>query len=52
LNFLTGREHVWFVWPMLGWGIAVLMHGLGAFVFGPGGPLYDRLLDRERRHDI
>jgi hypothetical protein len=52
VNLLTSRQHIWFVWPMFGWGIAILMHGLGVFAFGPEGRLYGRLLDRERRHEV
>ena len=52
VNLLTSRQHIWFIWPMFGWGIAILIHGLGTFVLGPGSPLYGRLLDRERRQEI
>ncbi|MEO8517222.1 MAG: 2TM domain-containing protein [Flavobacterium sp.] len=31
LNLLTSPEHLWFYWPMLGWGIGVLFHGLRVF---------------------
>jgi hypothetical protein len=52
VNLLTDRQHVWVYWPMFGWGIAVIMHGLGVFVFNPEGRLYGRLLDREKRHSL
>jgi hypothetical protein len=29
-----GREYPWFLWPLGGWGIGVLFHFLGVFVFG------------------
>ncbi len=28
INLLTWRGYVWAVWPFLGWGIGVLMHGI------------------------
>ena len=28
VNLVTSPEHLWFYWPMLGWGIGVLFHGL------------------------
>lgn len=31
VNLLTSPEHLWFYWPMLGWGIGVLFHGLRVF---------------------
>lgn len=34
LNLLTSPEHLWFFWPMLGWGIGVAVHGLTTFGIG------------------
>jgi len=38
INLLTGPDYIWVVWPALGWGIGVLVHGLSVFelfsVFG------------------
>ncbi len=31
INLLTGPRYIWVVWPALGWGIGVLMHGLTVF---------------------
>ncbi|MBL1434797.1 MAG: helix-turn-helix domain-containing protein [Rhodobacteraceae bacterium] len=31
INLLTGPDYIWVVWPALGWGIGVLMHGLTVF---------------------
>jgi len=37
LWYITGRDTAyhtpWAVWPMLGWGIGLLFHFLGAYVF-------------------
>lgn len=35
INLLTSPEHLWFFWPMLGWGIGVTMHGLRVFNYMP-----------------
>lgn len=35
INLLTSPEHLWFYWPMLGWGIGVLFHGLRVFNYMP-----------------
>ncbi len=32
INLTTGLEYLWFVWPAMGWGIAVLIHGANAFL--------------------
>jgi hypothetical protein len=35
LNLLTSPNHLWFYWPMLGWGIGVIIHGMKVFNFMP-----------------
>ena len=35
LNTSTTPDHLWFYWPLLGWGIGLSMHALSAF--GPSG---------------
>ena len=30
---LTGRGYPWFIWPIFGWGIGLIFHVLGVFVF-------------------
>lgn len=31
--FFTSREYPWFIWPLGGWGIGLIFHALGVFVF-------------------
>lgn len=35
INLLTSPAYLWFFWPMLGWGIGVLFHGLKVFDYVP-----------------
>lgn len=42
-----GRD--WAVYPLMGWGLGLLIHGAVVFFIAPGGSLYDRMLARERR---
>ena len=35
LNLLTTPGHLWFYWPLLGWGIGVLFHGIKVFNYMP-----------------
>jgi hypothetical protein len=35
INLLTSPAHLWFFWPMLGWGIGVLFHGMKVFNYMP-----------------
>jgi 2TM domain len=37
INMLTGSHSLWFYWPLLGWGSAVVIHAL--VTFGPASKL-------------
>ncbi|WP_415324794.1 2TM domain-containing protein [Chryseobacterium sp. MMS23-Vi53] len=34
LNLVTSPKHIWFYFPMLGWGIGVVAHGMSVFAIG------------------
>ena len=34
LNILTSPEYLWFIWPMLGWGMGLAGHGINTFGIG------------------
>lgn len=34
LNLLTSPEHLWFYWPMLGWGLGLTLHAVNTFGIG------------------
>lgn len=31
INLKYSPEHIWFIYPMLGWGIGIIGHGIAAF---------------------
>ena len=41
-------QRPWSVYPVLGWGLGVALHGISVFVMGGGSGLRDRLVERER----
>jgi len=43
---LSGREYPWFIWVLLGWGIAVVAHGV-TILIGPDTPGEQRAIERE-----
>lgn len=45
----VSRGQNWYVYPLLGWGLGLLIHGAVVFLVAPGGGLYNRLLERERK---
>lgn len=34
LNIITSPEYLWFLWPMMGWGMGVVAHGISTFGIG------------------
>lgn len=31
LNMAISSENLWFIWPLMGWGIAIILHALRVF---------------------
>ncbi|MBO9513362.1 MAG: 2TM domain-containing protein [Variovorax sp.] len=46
LSAANGRA--WAVFPLLGWGVGLLAHGLSVWMLPPGGRLLERMIERER----
>ena len=46
MAFGTGRT--WALFPALGWGLGLVLHGLGVWLWLGGGGLQQRLIDQER----
>jgi hypothetical protein len=52
--FIFGISHYgfgsrpWSVFPLLGWGVGLALHGISVFVLGRGSGLRERLVRRER----
>jgi len=47
LNLTVAGDYFWAMWPMIGWGSGVIIHGLLTFVFKPGTAMKDRLIEQE-----
>lgn len=47
LSVQQGRH--WAIYPALGWGLGLLLHGAAVWLNLPGNALHDRMLARERR---
>ena len=46
LSLASGRH--WAIYPALGWGLGLLMHGVGVWIALGGGGLQARLVAQER----
>ena len=38
----------WTMFPLLGWGLGLALHGISVFVLGAGSSLRERLVEKER----
>ena len=45
----AANGHTWAMYPLMGWGLGLLIHGAVIWFLAPGGGFYDRLVARERR---
>ena len=47
INLLTNPAHLWFVWPLLGWGVGLVSHAVVVFLRPRGARIFDRMVERE-----
>lgn len=47
INMITSPESNWSIWPLLGWGLAVVLHGLRVFVLGGKSAIVDAMTEDE-----
>ena len=41
-------QRPWSVFPLLGWGLGLALHGVSVFALGSGGSLRERMVQKER----
>ena len=41
-------DRPWSVYPLLGWGLGLVLHGISVFVLGTGSGLRERMVQKER----
>lgn len=49
INLLTSPSALWFVWPLIGWGLAVALHGLRVFALSDRNAIIEAMTEREMR---
>ena len=45
LNLATSPQYLWFAWPLFGWGVGLVSHGVA--VYGGHGGLREDMIARE-----
>ena len=48
INVMTPGP-IWFIWPMTGWGFAVALHGVSAFLLADRTVVLDAMTEHELR---
>ena len=46
---MTSPEAIWFIWPLVGWGFAVALHGVRVFLLADKNAVIEKLTERELR---
>jgi hypothetical protein len=47
INLMTAPGHLWFRWPLMGWGIGLFFHGVGVFASFKGDSIKKRMIEKE-----
>ncbi len=47
MNFIQSQEVIWSVWPLAGWGIGLLFHGLSVLAFPGMESIKERMIQKE-----
>ncbi len=51
VNAASGSDKWWFVWPLFGWGIGLLVHGVFVYFNASGEALKDEMIRKELAKD-
>ena len=46
INLITSADYLWFKWPLMGWGVAVIIHALKAFSSSPKSTIKDQMIEK------
>ena len=49
LNLTFSKDYFWVIWPIIGWGSGLIIHGVRTFAFHSESSLKERLIEKEMR---
>lgn len=52
VNVVTSPQYLWFLWPLLGWGVGVCFHAMIVFAFYGKSSLRERMLKEEMEKEL
>lgn len=47
VNLINSPDYLWFIWPLMGWGIGLFWHAMGVFVFNKESGITERMIRKE-----
>ncbi len=47
VNLVASPGTLWFIWPLMGWGLAVALHGARVFLMSDRNAIIDAMTERE-----
>ena len=50
INLVTSPSVLWFIWPLIGWGFDVGLHGLSVFWLSDKSVVLEAMTEHELRH--
>lgn len=50
INMLTSPRAIWFIWPLIGWGFAVALHGVRVYLLADRDVIVNAMTERELHH--
>ena len=51
INMTSSAQYFWAKWPLLGWGIGLVFHGVAVFLLHGKSPITDRMIEREMKRN-
>ncbi len=51
VNLNSSSEYLWFKWPVMGWGIGILFHAMGVYVFYGKSLITRRMIEKEMERE-
>ena len=52
INLVTSPQYIWFKFPLIGWGVGLLFHALGVFLFSSGSAIKERMIEKEVSKEV
>ena len=49
IDLVASPGNIWFAWPLVGWGLALGLHGVRVYYLADGNDIVDALTERELR---